>query len=95
MNRQSLIIILIGAIATFSGLATTDLLRSRRCTELEGMWTATTRECVLQSGHSAGTWSAGIVLAGILIAGAVGFMLYRGYQFATGRARGLASRQGT
>ena len=94
MNRQSVIIILIGAIATFSGLATTDLLRSRRCGDLQGMWTAAARECVLPSGSATNTWTVGIGFAGVLIAAGVGFMLYRGYLFATGRARGLASRQG-
>ena len=94
MNRQSIIVILIGAIASFSGLATTDLLRSRRCREQLGTWTQAARECTLSSG-TADTWTAGIAVAGLLIAAGVGFMLYRAYQFATGRARGLGSRQET
>ena len=93
MNRQSVIIILIGAIATFAGLATTDLLRDRRCGELQGMWTAAARECVLASGNSVSTWNLTIVMAGVLVGAGVGFMLYRGYLFATGRARRLATRQ--
>jgi hypothetical protein len=93
MNRQSVIIILIGALATFAGLATTDLLRDRRCVDLQGIWNVAARECVLASGNSANTWNLTIVLAGILIAAGVGFMLYRGYLYATGRARRLPSRQ--
>ena len=95
MNRQSVIVILIGAIASLSGLATTDLLRKRRCGELSGAWDGATRTCTLATGGSEGTWTAGIVLIGFLILAAVGFTLYRGYLFATGRARGLASRRET
>ncbi len=95
MNRQSVIVILMGAIASISGLATADFLRQRRCGELEGIWTAADRQCLLPSGEITGTLSLGIVLAGVLVAAAAGFTLYRAYLFATGRARGLASRQET
>lgn len=91
MNRQSIIIILIGAIASLSGFATIDYFRRRRCAELEGAWTAAVRECRLASGEAAGTFTIGGALVGVVIAIAVGFTLYRAYMFATGRARGAAS----
>jgi hypothetical protein len=95
MNRQSIIVIIIGAVATLSGLAATDLLRKRRCGEFEGIWAAAVRECRLPSGEAVGTLTAGTAIIGLLIGVAVGFMLYRGYLYATGRAKRLASRQET
>jgi hypothetical protein len=95
MNRQSIIVILMGAIATLSGLTATDLLRKRRCGELQGIWTAATRECMLASGEAERTMTVGIALAGVVIGAGLGFTLYRAYLFATGRARRLASRQET
>lgn len=94
MNRQSIIVILIGAIATLSGFATVDYLRKQRCGELEGIWTPALRECRLPSGEPTGTMTVAAALLGVGIALAVGFTLYRAYMFATGRARAAASSQG-
>lgn len=90
MNRQSIIVILIGAIASLCGFATIDFFRRRRCRELEGVWTAA-RECQLVSGEAPGTFTIGGAVLGVLIGIAVGFTLYRAYLFATGRARRAAS----
>lgn len=90
MNRQSIIVILIGAIASLSGFATIDYFRRRRCAELEGVWTAM-RECRLVSGDTPGTFTIGGSALGLLVAVAVGLTLYRAYLFATGRARRAAS----
>lgn len=95
MNRQSIIVILIGAIATLAGFGTVDYLRKQRCVELEGIWTPALRECRLASGETTGTLTAISALLGVGIAVAVGFTLYRAYTFATGRAHAAAaSRQG-
>lgn len=91
MNRQSIIVILIGAIASLSGFATIDYFRRRRCAELEGAWTAAARECRLVSGETPGTFTVGGVVIGLIVAIAVGLTLYRAFMFATGRARRAAS----
>ena len=87
MNRQSIIVIIIGAIATLCGLATVDYFRRRRCGELEGTWTASLRECRLETGEAVGTLTAGSAILGVVLAVAVAFTLYRAYLFATGRVR--------
>lgn len=94
MNRQSLIVILIGAIATLSGFATVDYLRKQRCGDLQGIWTPALRECRLPSGETTGTMTIVSALIGLAIAAAVGFTLYRAYMYATGRARAAASARG-
>ena len=91
MNRQSIIVILIGAIASLCGFATIDYFRRRRCTELEGVWTAAVRECRLVSGETPGTFTLGGAVIGVLVGAAVGLTLYRAFMFATGRARRAAS----
>jgi len=94
MHRQSIIVILIGAIASVSGFATIDYLRGRRCAGLQGIWSASLRECRLDTGETTGTLTVLAVVAGIAIASAVGFTLYRVHLFATGRAQRMASSQG-
>ena len=92
MNRQSIIVILIGAIASLSGFATVDYFRRERCAELHGTWASALRECRLATGETTGTLTAMSVVLGVAIAAAVGFTLYRAYLFVTGRAQGFASR---
>jgi hypothetical protein len=92
MNRQTVIVILIGALASLSGFATADYFMRRRCGELDGIWDAA-RECRLGSGEIAGTWTIVSVIAGAGVALAVGVTLYRAYLFATGRARALGTNQ--
>lgn len=87
MNRQSLIVIIIGAIASLSGFWTFDFFRARRCAELGGTWAAAARQCRLPTGEVPGTASIMAVLAGALVAAMLGITLYRAYIFATGRAR--------
>lgn len=87
MNRQSIIMILIGAIATLSGLAVFDYLRGRRCAELSGAWDGASRTCRLGTGDAAGTITLLAVVGGLVVALAAGFMLYRVLTFALGRHR--------
>lgn len=86
--RRSIIVILIGTIATLAGLATIDLLRERRCVELAGTWLSTTRRCALPTGETIGTGSALMFASGLVVAIGVGFVLYRAMLFVTGQARG-------
>jgi hypothetical protein len=92
MNRQSIIVILIGAISSLAGFWTFDFFRDRRCGELGGIWTSAARQCHLAGGETVGTITMGAMLAGIAVAALAGFTLYRAYMYATGRARAATSR---
>jgi hypothetical protein len=92
MNRQSVIVIITGAIASLSGFWTFDHFRGRRCAELGGTWTSTTRQCQLPGGESVGATTAFAALAGLAVALLVGFTLYRAYLYATGRAQAVNTR---
>ena len=87
MNRQSIIVILIGAIASLAGFWTFDVMRGRRCAELGGTWTSAARQCQLASGETVGVTTLVAAAAGLAVAALAGVTLYRAYTFAIGRAR--------
>jgi hypothetical protein len=89
MNRRSIMIILIGAIAALAGGATIDFMRSRRCVDLQGKWVAATRLCELPGGETVGTGSVTIFATGALVTAAALFTLFRALQFASGRATSI------
>lgn len=85
MNRQSLIQLLIGVIATIAGLAVLTAIRQDRCLDAGGQWMAGTRSCVglegpLAVGRGYDVFAA--IGVGLLLA----FMLYRASTFAHHRA---------
>jgi cytochrome c biogenesis protein CcdA len=85
MNRRSLIIVLIGMLAGFSGLATVGVLRQNRCKGLGGEWQSAVRACALEDGGTAEISRTSDFLLGALVAIGLGFMLFRMFLYATGR----------
>lgn len=85
MDRRSIIVVLIGAIATVSGFAITALLRVRRCEEAGAEWRHQTRECVTAAGERIDVSGLGDAAIGILMAVVLAFMLFRVLLFVMGR----------
>lgn len=85
MTRRSIIIVLIGAIATLAGFATPALLRQRRCTGLGGAWRSGTRECLTAGGEAIEVATSSDVVIGVVVTVALGFMLFRVLLFVMGR----------
>jgi hypothetical protein len=77
MNRRSIIILLIGAIATLAGFATRALLRQRRCSRAGGEWRYEARECVTATGDRLEVAAISDAVLGILVAIGLAFMLFR------------------
>ena len=93
MHRRSLIVVLIGILSTLGGLTTIDYLRARDCTEQAGTWLAATKKCQLAAGEIIGTGTPMIFLAGIFVAAALAFTMYRTLLFATGRAKSAFAKE--
>ncbi|HYC51116.1 MAG TPA: hypothetical protein VEB19_08420 [Gemmatimonadaceae bacterium] len=85
MNRRAIILMLIGAIASFAGFAATSVLWQRRCTGAGGAWDQAARLCRLESGESIRIGAATDILAGIFVAAVLGFMLFRMLTFTARR----------
>lgn len=85
MNRRSIIILLIGAIATLAGFATSALLRQRRCSGAGGTWHLQTRECVGAAGEQLDSAVVTDVVIGVVVAIGLAFMLFRVLLFVMGR----------
>ena len=94
MNRRSIILMLIGVIASIVGLLTANSIRSMRCADIGGQWDTARRSCRVAAGMTGE--SATQVGTAYLIAAAVallsGFLLYRVFLVATGRGPGAAPR---
>lgn len=88
--RQSVITILIGAIASLVGFTVIDYLRGDRCADMGGRWVATSRTCELPTGEMVGTGNLTIFTLGAVAALAVGVLLYRTMLFVTGRMKRAA-----
>lgn len=86
MNRRSLIVVLIGMIAGIAGFATIALLRQNRCKDMGGNWSAQARSCQLADGLAGNVSNPSDLLAGAVVAVVLGFMLFRMFLYATGRA---------
>ena len=76
---------LIGAIASFAGFATTSVLWQRRCTATGGAWDQGVRLCRLPTGESLRIGASTDIIAGIFVALILGFMLYRMLTFGARR----------
>jgi hypothetical protein len=85
MNRRSIIMMLIGAIATLTGLAVTALLRQRRCEGAGGRWSVASRECLTATGEQVDVAATMDGVIGLLAALVLGFMLFRVLLFVMGR----------
>ena len=77
MNRRAVILMLIGAIAAFAGFATTSVLWQRRCKSVGGTWDQAVRLCRMSTGESVRLGSVVDILAGVFVALALAFMLFR------------------
>ena len=87
MNRRSLILLLIGVIASLAGMLAATRIRTGRCAALGGRWSDVERACQVAAGapgESAGQITSAYLL-GLVIAVVVGFMLWRMFLFVTGR----------
>jgi hypothetical protein len=85
MNRRAVIFMLIGAIASFAGFATTSVLWQRRCVATGGSWDQTVRLCRLPTGESLRIGESMDIVAGIFVALVLGFMLHRMLTFGARR----------
>lgn len=85
MNRRSIIVLLIGAIAALAGFGTTALLRQRRCAGAGGTWRYQTRECVTAAGEQIDAATMSDVVIGLVVAIGLAFMLFRVLLFVMGR----------
>ena len=87
MNRRSLILLLIGVLASLLGMLAATRIRARRCAALDGQWDEVARRCVLPPGTPGETLSQSLTayLLGLVIAAMIAFMLWRIFLFATGR----------
>lgn len=86
MNRRSIIVLLIGAIAALAGFGSATALRTRRCRRLGGQWDPASRSCATDTGAVLDATSLLDAAAGVLITILVVFMLFRALMFVTGRA---------
>ena len=85
MNRQSLIQLLIGVIATVTALGALNVVRQNRCIDAGGQWTVGTRSCMGPDGPLSVAQGSDVLTAlvvGLLLA----FMLHRASTFARRRA---------
>lgn len=87
MNRRSIAVLMIGMIATIAGFATTGYVRQKECAGDGGRWHPETRLCELPSGDMVGNISVSNVIAGVVVALLLGFMLFRAFLFTSGRRR--------
>lgn len=85
MNRRSLIQLLIGVIATMAGLAALNAIRQDRCLDAGGQWMAAARSCVGPGGPLSVARGSDVIAA-IVIAVLLAFMLQRASMFARRRA---------
>jgi hypothetical protein len=87
VNRRSLIVLLIGVLASLLGLLAATRLRARRCDSLGGAWDDARRSCRLPAGvvGESTLQTLGAYALGAAIAVLVAFMLWRAYLAATGR----------
>lgn len=87
MNRRSLILLLIGVLASILGMLAATRIRARRCAALDGQWDEVARRCVLPAGTAGETLPQLLTayLLGLVLAAIVAFMLWRVFLFATGR----------
>jgi len=78
MNRRSLVLMLVGAIAALSGLLVFVLFRDNRCTSAGGTWEASTG-CTLPAGVDPTAADVGITgcLGALAVAFLAGAMLLR------------------
>lgn len=80
MDRRSIIVLLIGVIASLVGALTALFLEQRRCGDAGGQWNAAARQCELSSGATAG-WSGTSLLAGVVVGVLLAVFLYRAVLF--------------
>jgi hypothetical protein len=85
MDRRSIIILLIGVIASMVGFGIPAFLRQRRCGSAGGTWDGVGRHCVASTGERIDVSVGSDVVIGALIAIALAFMLFRILLFAMGR----------
>jgi len=90
VNRRSLIVLLIGVLASILGLLAATRLRARRCDSLGGTWDDARRSCHLPAGIAGETTlqTLGSYTLGAALAVLVAFMLWRAYLAVTGRGPG-------
>lgn len=84
MNRRSIIVLLIGAIATLAGFATSALLRQRRCAGSGGEWHHQTRECISLTGERIDAAATSDAVIGFMVAVGLAFVLFRVLLFVMG-----------
>ncbi|HEX2779789.1 MAG TPA: hypothetical protein VHM30_09840 [Gemmatimonadaceae bacterium] len=94
LDRRSLASLLIGIIAALGGLWTAAFLRSDRCLDAGGRWTPGRNVCELPAGVTPeATWQvASSYLAGVIVAVAIAFVLWRVFAFASGARAARPSR---
>lgn len=85
MNRRSIIILLIGIIASLAGLMVPTFLRERRCEGRAATWDEVTRQCSVLDGSRIDVSQGSDVVIGVVVAIALAFMLFRILLFAMGR----------
>lgn len=85
MNRRAVILMLIGAIASFAGFAATSVLWQRRCVGLGGSWDQGARLCRMVNGESVRIAATTDLVAGVIVAVVLGFMLFRMLTFTARR----------
>ena len=85
MNRRSIIVVLIGAIAALAGFGATALVRQRRCEGSGGEWRNATRECVTAVGERIDATSPADMVIGVVVSLGLAFMLFRVLLFVMGR----------
>ena len=87
MNRRSIILLLMGVIASLAGMLGAMRIRARRCASLGGTWDDVERACRVAAGapgETAGQITSAYLL-GFVLAAVVAFMLWRMFLFVTGR----------
>ncbi|MDB4907874.1 MAG: hypothetical protein JWO05_2658 [Gemmatimonadetes bacterium] len=85
MNKRSLVLLLVGTIATLTALLSFDRLRNSACENAGGAWNSASRVCTA-GGHSVALpLSALSYIEPLLLGLVVGFMLLRVYALVTGR----------
>ncbi|MGH7636393.1 MAG: hypothetical protein ACREOK_01980 [Gemmatimonadaceae bacterium] len=85
MNRRSIIVLLIGAIAALAGFGFTAWMRQRRCAGAGGVWRHQTRECMTAAGERIDAAAISDVIIGVVVAIGLAFMLFRVLLFVMGR----------
>ncbi len=85
MKRRPIILLLIGTIAALAGSVVIVVLRQNRCAGEGGHYDAAIRRCQLPGGDQVSVSAASDVIAGLVIAVLLAFMLVRIFLAATGR----------